>query len=439
MQHLDPLTRHCAAWRRLIAWGGALLSTTLLSVPTPTAAADADPGPTAHYSPLRQINAGNVQRLGLAWEFQTGTHRVLEATPVLVGGLLITSGPLGKVWALDAASGKQRWAFAPVIDMQVNRSACCDWANRGVAVRDGLVYVAALDGMLYALDARNGRVRWKADTIVDRQRGYTSTGAPAIAGDLVIIGNAGAEYDTRGYVTAYDRRSGREAWRFWTIPRDPRLGPQEAPYLDAALKTWSPDSRWDVGGGGTAWDAIVYDALTDSVIVGTGNGGPYHLQDRSPGGGDNLYLASIVALDPRTGRPRWHYQQTPGDSWDYTATQPMVLTELEVDGQRRPVLLHAPKNGFLYVIDRRDGKLLRAHKLVRTNWAKHVDLASGRPEPDPAGDYAAGPKIVFPAVSGAHNWHPMAWHPGQSLLYVPLQEMGNLIFRLTDGKAPRQA
>ncbi|HSW06550.1 PQQ-dependent dehydrogenase, methanol/ethanol family [Aquabacterium sp.] len=428
-------SRAQAPWRRLIASAGLCLTGLL---PLPVTAAEADPG-QAHYSPLRQIHAGNVQRLGLAWEFKTGTHRVLEATPVQVGKLLITSGPLGKVWALDATTGKQRWAFDPVVDMQVNRSACCDWANRGVAVKDGLVHVAALDGMLYALDATTGRVRWKVDTIVDRTRGYTSTGAPAIAGDLVIIGNAGAEYDTRGYVTAYDRSSGRQAWRFWTIPRDPKLGPQEAPYLDAALKTWSKDTRWDVGGGGTAWDAIVFDPLTNNVIVGTGNGGPYQLQDRSPGGGDNLYLASIVALDAKTGLPRWHYQETPGDSWDYTATQPMVLTELDIDGQRRPVLLHAPKNGFLYVLDRRDGKLLRAHKLVRTNWAKRIDLATGRPEPDPAGDYTAGPKIVFPAVSGAHNWHPMAWHPGQGLLYVPVQEMGNLIFRLTDGKAPRQA
>ena len=380
-----------------------------------------------------------MHRLGLAWEFKTGTHRVIEATPIVIDGVMITSGPMGRVWALDAASGRELWSFEPEVDMQVNRAACCDWANRGVAVRDGRVFTAALDGWLYALDAKTGKLLWKVDTIVDRGRGYTSTGAPEVAGNVVVIGNAGAEYDTRGYVTAYDVSTGREAWRFWTVPRDPKLGPQEAPYLDAALKTWSKDSRWDVGGGGTVWDAIVYDALTDTVFIGTGNGGPYNQRDRSPGGGDNLYLASVVALDAKTGAPRWHYQQTPGDSWDYTATQPMVLTDLEVDGVKRPVILHAPKNGFLYVLDRRDGKLLRAHKIVRANWASHVDLATGRPVFDPAGDYSQSPRIVFPAVPGAHNWHPMAWHPGTGLLYVPVLEMGNLMFRLTDGKAPRQA
>ena len=397
-----------------------------------------DAGKT-HYSQLADIDARNVARLGLAWEFQTGTRRVIEATPLVVDGVMYASGPIGRVWALDAASGRELWAFEPEVDMQVNRSACCDQANRGVAVRNGRVFVAALDAMLYALDAKTGKPLWKVDTIVDRTRGYTSTGAPEIAGNLVVIGNAGAEYDTRGYVTAYDLATGKQAWRFWIVPRDPKFGPQEAPYLEAALKTWGADTRWDVGGGGTAWDALVYDKLTDTLFVGTGNGGPYNQADRSPGGGENLYLSSIVALDPNTGLPRWHYQETPGDAWDFAATAPMVLTDLEVEGQNRPVILHAPKNGFLYVLDRREGKLLRANKIVKTNWASHVDLASGRPVKDPAADYSQGPKIVFPAVPGAHNWHPMAWNPETRLLYVPVQEMGNLLFRLTDGKAPRQS
>lgn len=392
-----------------------------------------------HFSPLRDIDATNVKRLGLAWEFKTGTRRVLEATPVVVDGVLYQSGPLGRVWAFDAATGQPRWAFTPEVDMQVNRTACCDQANRGVAVADGLVYVAALDGMLYALDAKTGQVRWRTDTITDRSRGYTITGAPALTPELVVIGNAGGEYDTRGYVTAYDRRTGRQVWRFWIVPRDPKDGPQEAPYLDAALKTWSPDTRWDVGGGGNAWDAMVFDAETDTLFVGTGNGGPYNQADRSPGGGDNLYLSSLVALDPKTGLPKWHYQQTPGDNWDFTATQPMVLTHLEVDGQRRPVLLHAPKNGYLYVLDRRTGELLRANRMVRANWAKSIDLKTGRPELDPAADYSQSPKIVYPAVPGARNWQPMAWHPGTGLLYMSVQEMGNLMFRLTDGKVPRLA
>jgi quinohemoprotein ethanol dehydrogenase len=397
-----------------------------------------DQGKT-HYSRLTEIAPGNVARLGFAWDFQTNTNRVLEATPVVVDGIMYASGPLGRVWALDAASGRELWKFEPDVDMQVNRAACCDQANRGVAVAGGRVYVAALDGMLYALDAKSGAVAWKADTIADRTRGYTSTGAPEVANGVVVIGNAGAEYDTRGYVTGYDLATGQQKWRFWIVPRDPKSGPQEAPYLDAALKTWSKDSRWDIGGGGTAWDAINYDPVTDTVFVGTGNGGPYNQADRSPGGGDNLYISSIVALDPRTGLPKWHYQETPGDNWDYTATAPMVLTDLVVDGVKRPVILHAPKNGFLYVLDRRDGKLLRANKFAKVNWADRIDLASGRPVLSGAADYSQSPKIVFPASPGGHNWHPMAWSPDTGLLYVPALDMGNLLIRNTDGKVPRAA
>jgi quinohemoprotein ethanol dehydrogenase len=397
-----------------------------------------DQGKT-HFSRLTEIAPANVDRLGFAWEYQTGTTRVLEATPVVVDGVMYASGPLGRVWALDAATGRELWKFEPDVDMQVNRAACCDQANRGVAVVGGKVYVAALDGMLYALDAKSGAVVWKADTIADRSRGYTSTGAPEVANGVVVIGNAGAEYDTRGYVTGYDLASGQQKWRFWIVPRDPKSGSQEAPYLDAALKTWSKDSRWDIGGGGTAWDAINYDPVTDTVFVGTGNGGPYNQADRSPGGGDNLYISSIVALDPRTGLPKWHYQETPGDNWDYTATAPMVLTDLVVDGIKRPVILHAPKNGFLYVLDRRDGKLLRANKFAKVNWADRIDLATGRPVLTGAADYSQVPKIVFPASPGGHNWHPMAWSPDTGLLYVPALDMGNLLIRNTDGKAPRAA
>jgi quinohemoprotein ethanol dehydrogenase len=391
----------------------------------------------SHFSRLADINAGNVARLGFAWEYQTNTNRVLEGTPVVADGVMYASGPLGRVWALDAATGRELWKFEPVVDMQANRSACCDQANRGVALAGGRVYVAALDGMLYALDARTGAVAWKADTIADHSRGYTSTGAPELANGVVAIGNGGAEYDTRGYVTAYDLATGAEKWRFWIVPRDPKLGPQEAPYLDAALKTWSKDSRWDIGGGGTAWDAINYDPVTDTLFVGTGNGGPYAQADRSPGGGDNLYLSSIVALDPRTGLPKWHYQETPGDNWDYTATAPMVLTDLTVDGTKRPVILHAPKNGFLYVLDRRTGKLLRASKAGKVNWADRIDMATGRPVLTGEADYSQTPKIVFPSSPGAHNWHPMAWSPDTGLLYVPVLDMGNLLIRTTDGKAPR--
>ncbi|HEU4651315.1 MAG TPA: PQQ-dependent dehydrogenase, methanol/ethanol family, partial [Croceibacterium sp.] len=383
----------------------------------------------SHFSRLTEIRKDNVGQLGLAWEYDLGTSRVQEATPVVIGGVMYTSGNLGRVYALDAATGKELWTFAPEVDMQVNRFTCCDQANRGVQVAGGRVFVGSLDGYLYALDAKTGAVLWKVDTIADRKRGYTVTGAPEIAGDLVIIGNAGAEMDTRGYVTAYSVDDGSEAWRFWTIPRDPRQGPQESEALEKALETWDPKSRWDIGGGGTVWDAIVYDPAFDQVLIGTGNGGPYPLHTRSPQGGDNLYLNSVVALDRATGAMKWYFQETPQDSWDLTATQPMVLASLAVGGTRRPVILHTPKNGFFFVIDRETGKPLAANAIVRTSWASGWDLATGKPRLTPeSSDYSTGPKLVFPASSGARNWYPAAFDPQRQTYFASVVDMGNLMF-----------
>ncbi|OJU17903.1 MULTISPECIES: PQQ-dependent dehydrogenase, methanol/ethanol family [unclassified Sphingomonas] len=412
-----------------------------------TAAGAGDDWPTpggdagkTHFSRLGEITPANVGTLGFAWAYDLGTGRGQEATPVVIDGVMYTSGQAGRVYALDAASGRELWSFTPDLDMQAARAACCDMVNRGVAVAAGKVIVGALDGWLYALDAKTGKVAWKVDTITDRTRGYTITGAPEVAGDLVVIGNAGAEYDTRGYVTAYRIADGKAAWRFFTVPHDPKQGPQESPALDAALKTWDPASRWDIGGGGTAWDAIAYDAAADTLYVGVGNGGPYSIAERSPKGGDNLYLSSIVALDRKSGRLKWHYQETPGDSWDYTATQPMILTELAVDGRRRPVIIHAPKNGFLYVIDRETGKPLAATALVRTSWASGYDLKTGRPRLTPAGSaYWQGPKIVFPGSPGARNWMPGAWDPARGLYFASVLDMGNLIFPTVSGAPPRRA
>ena len=383
----------------------------------------------SHFSRLTDVTKDNAGQLGLAWEYDLGTARVQEATPVVVDGVMYTSGNLGRTYALDAATGKELWTFTPEVDMQYNRYACCDQANRGVAVADGKVFVASLDGWLYALDEKSGAVMWKVDTLSDRSRAYTITGAPEIAGTLVIIGNAGAEYDTRGYVTAYDVRSGDRKWRFYTIPRDPESGKQESEELEAALKTWSKDTRWDIGGGGTAWDAITYDPEFDQVIVGVGNGGPYPQSIRSPGGGDNLYLDSLVALDRKTGRMKWHFQETPQDSWDLTATQPMVLAELAIDGASRKAIIHAPKNGFLFVVDRATGKPLRADAMVRTSWASGWNLETGKPVLTPEfSDYSAGPKIVYPASPGARNWYPAAYDPGRNLYFASFLDMGNLMF-----------
>ena len=383
----------------------------------------------SHFSRLTDITPENAGELGLAWEYDLGTARVQEATPLVVDGVMYTSGNLGRVYALNAATGEELWTFMPEVDMQYNRYACCDQANRGVALGNGKVFVGSLDGWLYALDAQSGAVQWKVDTIVDRSRGYTSTGAPELAGDLVIIGNAGAEYDVRGYATAYDVETGEQAWRFYTIPHDPAEGPQESEALRRAVDSWDPESRWDIGGGGTVWDAITYDPQFDQVILGTGNGGPYPLVTRSPAGGDNLYLDSLVALDRESGAMKWHYQETPRDSWDLTATQPMVLADLEVGGQQRPVILHTPKNGFFYVIDRETGRPHAANALVRTSWADGIALDTGRPNLTPEfSDYRDGPKIVFPASSGARNWHPAAYDPNRNLYFASVVDMGNLMF-----------
>ncbi|MBD3728978.1 MAG: PQQ-dependent dehydrogenase, methanol/ethanol family [Sphingomonadales bacterium] len=383
----------------------------------------------SRFSRLEDITPGNVGQLGLAWEYDLGTNRVQEATPVVAGGVMYASGNLGRVYALDAATGKELWTFTPEVDMQANRYACCDQANRGLALAQGKVFVGALDGWLYALDAKTGRLVWKTNTIADGRRSHTITGAPEIAGDVVVIGNGGADYDGRGYVTAYRINDGSQAWRFWIVPHDPKLGPQESPELEAAVKTWDANSRWDIGGGGHAWDAITYDPLLDQLIIGTGNGGPYPWKTRSPAGGDNLYLDSLVALDPRTGAMKWYFQETPRDSWDLTAVQPMVLAELEVDGKPRPVIIHAPKNGFMFVIDRATGKPLAANAIVRTSWASGWDLQTGRPKLTPEySEYSQSPKIVFPASPGARNWFPAAWDPARKLYFGNVLDMGNLMF-----------
>ena len=394
-----------------------------------------DAGKTRH-STLGDINPGTVGRLGLAWMAELGTNRGLEATPVEVGGVLYTSGVAGRAYAFDAATGKPLWAFEPQVDMQVTRTVCCDMVNRGVAVADGKVFVTALDAVMYALDAKTGKVVWQADTKEDKTRGINSTGAPEIAGDVVMIGNGGADDDVRGYVSAYDIRTGALRWRFHVVPHDPRLGPQDNPDMDAALKTWDPNSRWDIGGGGAPWDGLTYDAETGLVLVGTGNGEPYSHTARSPHRGDNLYLSSIVALDPKTGRVKWHYQESPGDQWDYDATAPMVLTHLKVDGADRGVILHAPKNGFLYVLDRKTGQLLRANPLVRMNWAKGVDRKTGKPILTPAtSDLSSGPQIIFPGTPGARNWFPASYDPTTGLYIGSVLDMGNLMF-VTPGPKP---
>lgn len=382
-----------------------------------------DVGKTFH-SPLDQINRDTVARLGFAWEFPTGTNRGMESTPLVVDGVMYVSGVAGRAYALDAATGRPLWQFEPPVDLKFSRSTCCDIVNRGLSVWQGRVYVGAVDGILYALDAHDGHVVWKTDTVVDRTRAYSLTGAPQVAGRVVVIGNGGAEYDSRGYVSAYDLDTGALKWRFFTVPGDPSK-PQESAALERAVKTWSGGSWWERGGGGNVWDAITYDAMTGFVYFGTANGAPTSQTKRSPGGGDNLFVASILALRADTGEYVWHYQQTPGERWDYDATPHLVMARIRHAGADRDVLLQASKNGFFYVLDRRTGELLSADPFVPTTWAKSVDLKSGRPVEEAATDYrkARGP-VIFPSTMGAHNFNPMSYSARTGLVYIPSVNVG---------------
>jgi quinohemoprotein ethanol dehydrogenase len=371
------------------------------------------------YSPLGRIHADNVAGLGLAWSYATGTTRGLEATPIVRDGVLYATGSWSVAFALDARTGRELWRFDPRVPGRAGARACCDVVNRGLALHEGRVYLGALDGRLIALDARTGAPVWQVQT-TDPDLPYSITGAPRVVRGLVIIGNGGADVGVRGYVSAYDAATGALVWRFYTVPGDPAL-PAESPALARALPTWRGGEWWKVGGGGTVWDSLAYDPDLDLLYVGTGNGGPW--PQRLRGGGDNLYLSSILALRPGTGELVWHYQTTPGDVWDYTATQHMILADLEIGGRPRRVLMQAPKNGFFYVLDRATGELLSATPYVPVTWAERVDLASGRPVEAPGARYGDAPELIHPGPVGGHNWQPMAFHPGTGLVYVPTLEM----------------
>jgi quinohemoprotein ethanol dehydrogenase len=389
-------------------------------------AADAEPGnwlshgrnyAEERYSPLTGINQENVGDLGLAWFWDTGTTRGLQATPIVIDGVMFTSGSWSVVWAHDARTGELIWSYDPQVPREWGRLACCDVVNRGVAVWKGRVYVGTIDGRLVALDAGTGEPAWEVQT-TDRDQPYTITGAPRIVKDKVVIGNGGAEYGVRGYVTAYDAATGEQAWRFHTVPGDP-AEPFEGPHLEKAAATWRGGKWWEVGGGGTVWDSMAYDPELNLLYIGVGNGSPWNRYIRSPGGGDNLYLSSIVAVNPDDGSMKWFYQTTPGDTWDYTATQHMILADLTIAGAERKVIMQAPKNGFFYVIDRTNGEFISAEAYVPITWATHVDPETGRPVENPEAHYTNDARLVRPAPYGGHNWHPMAYNRDTGLVYIP--------------------
>ena len=372
------------------------------------------------FSPLSQIDRNTVHDLGLAWSYMTGSDRGLEATPLVIEGILYATASWSVVFALDAKTGQEIWRFDPEVPRWKARHACCGVVNRGVAFAKGRVYVGTIDGRLIALDAKTGTPVWSTRT-TEIGLPYTITGAPRIVKNLVIIGNGGAEFGVRGYFSAYDIDDGKLVWRFYTVPGS-KEGPHEHPELVAAARTWPRDSLWEAGLGGTVWDSMAYDPELDLLYVGTGNSSIYDREKRSPGGGDNLYLASILALRPETGELVWYYQTTPGEEWDYTATQHMILADLDWNGSTRKVLLQAPKNGFFYVLDRVTGELLGAKNFVHTSWASRVDLTTGRPVKRPEAHWSKKDAMVSPAPPGAHNWHPMSFHPGLGLVYIPTTE-----------------
>lgn len=375
------------------------------------------------FSPLNQITTANVKDLGLAWYQDLGTNRGQEATPIVVDGKIYVSTAWSIVKAFDAQTGAPLWTYDPGVPRDTLVKACCDAVSRGVAYWQGKIYLGALDGRLIAIDATTGKPTWTAMT-VDQSRDYTITGAPRVIGGRVIIGNGGADMagGVRGYVSAYDAQTGKMDWRFYTVPGDP-FKPAENAALARAAKTWKGDIYWKRGGGGTAWDGMAYDPALDLLYIGTGNGGPWSQSKRSPGGGDNLYLSSIVAIRPETGEYVWHYQVNPGDDWDFTATQPITLADLTIDGNPRKVLMQAPKNGFFYVIDRETGKLISAEKIAPVNWASKIDLATGRPVENPAARYdvTGKPFRVWPSSRGAHSWQPMSYDKQTGLMYIPVQ------------------
>ena len=382
------------------------------------------------FSPLDQVDAGNVSQLGLAWAFELDTpHRVQESTPLVIDGVMYVTSAWSKLFALDAKTGRQKWVYDPKVPGEAGVKACCDVANRGAAAWNGKIFLGTLDGRLVAVDAATGKQVWEVMTVPTGQS-YTITGAPRVFAGKVLIGNGGAEYGARGYVTAYDADTGKQLWRFYTVPGDPSL-PFEHADLEKAAKTWNGE-WWKLGGGGTVWDSIVYDPKLDIIYIGVGNGSPWNQKLRSPKGGDNLYLSSIVALKG-TGEYLWHFQTTPGETWDYTATQPMMLADLTIGGKVRQVIMQAPKNGFFYVLDRVTGEFISGAPFAFMTWATGLD-AKGRPKEAKEARYdkLGTPTAVVPGPGGAHSWQPMSFSPLTGYVYFPVMEAGFMFIPATN-------
>lgn len=371
------------------------------------------------YSPLSKINENTVKDLALTWFADFDTNRGQESSPLVIDGMLFVTTAWSKVYAFDAKSGKALWNFDPKVAGGTGIKGCCDVVNRGLAAYGNNLYLGAYDGRLIALDQKTGKVVWEVDS-VDQAKSYTITGAPRVANGKVFIGNGGAEIGVRGYISAYDAVSGKLLWRFFTVPGDPKKT-QESAALDMAAKTWTGDLFWQLGGG-TVWDGILYDPTTNLVYFGTANGTPWVAEARSPQGGDNLFLNSIVAVNADTGAYAWHYQNTPSESWDFDSTSPLVMADLSFNGVQRRTLMQANKNGFFYALDAKSGQLLAADAFTPVTWAKGVDLKTGRPIENPEAHFGKTGKAVAlqPSAQGAHSWHPMSFSRKTNLVYLPM-------------------
>jgi quinohemoprotein ethanol dehydrogenase len=374
------------------------------------------------FSPLAQIDKGSIQRLGLAWFLDLPDERMLQTTPLEINGVIYFTGSYAKVYAADAVSGKLLWTYDPEVwkhGPQKLRFVLP--SNRGVGYAAGRVFVGTLDGRLIALDAKTGKVLWAVETTSPESK-QTITGAPRVFDGKVVIGNGGADFGERGYLTAYDTATGKQVWRFYVAPGSPDENKGD-PAMEKAAATWRGE-YWKTGTGGGPWDSITFDKDLNQIYLGTGNASPFDPEARSPGGGDNLYTAALVALDADTGKYVWHYQLNPRDAWDFDATQQIALADLEIDGQRRKVLMQAPKNGFVYVIDRHTGKVISAGKAGKVTWADSIDLATGRPVEQADIRYQGAPVTVWPSPLGAHNYHAMSFSPQTGLLYIPYMQLG---------------
>jgi len=371
----------------------------------------------SRFSRLKAIDPSNVAKLGLAWSYDLDSTRGVEATPLVVNGVMYVTAPWAIVHAIDVRTGKALWTFDPATPRSVGWKACCDVVNRGVAVYRGKVYVGSLDARLIALDAATGKKLWEQDTSSDQARKITITSAPYVYKGKVYIGNGGGEYGTRGYVSAYDAETGALKWRWYVVPGDPAK-PFEDDSQAMASNTWDPASKyWVNGGGGNVWNTMVFDPALNLLYFGTGQPGPWSKAKRGAGG-DNLYTSSIVALDADTGKYAWHFQENPADTSDLDACMDLILADVKIDNQPRKVILHAPKNGFFYVIDRTNGKFISAKNFVEQNWASAID-PNGRPIPNREGSATDKPFDAVPGPFGAHNWQPMSFSPATGLVYIP--------------------